>query len=183
MARQTARHARSTDRFVEQFGARLQALARSHDLLVQEGWHGANLMELIRLQLGPYFGRSGSQITVTGPTVSLRPEAAQSLGLALHELATNAVQFGALSSPAGRVSITWVWHHDRAPAAIEILWAESGGPEVSTPEQRGFGTLVVERNLARSLEAEVDLTFGSEGVRCRIAIPVTQLSRTEAPHA
>jgi PAS domain S-box-containing protein len=177
MARQTARNARSADRFLEQFGARLQALARSHDLLVQEGWHGASLQELIRSQLGTYFDRSGSQISVEGPPVSLRPEAAQSLGLALHELATNAAQFGALSLPSGRVSITWAWQHHRVPPAIEILWAETGGPEVSTPEQRGFGSLVVERNLARSLEAEVDLTFGSEGVRCRIVIPVTQLYR------
>ena len=183
MARQTARHARSTDSFVEQFGARLQALARSHDLLVQEGWHGASLMELIRSQLALYFDRSGSQITVDGPAVSLRPEAAQSLGLALHELATNAAQFGALSSPSGRLSITWALQQERVPAAVEIVWQESGGPEVSTPEQRGFGTLVVERNLARSLEAEVDLTFGSEGVRCRIALPVTQLSRATSPDA
>jgi len=183
MARQTARHAPSTDRFVEQFSARLQALARSHDLLVQEGWHGASLMELIRSQLALYLDRSGSQITVEGPPVSLRPEAAQSLGLALHELATNAAQFGALSSPTGRVSITWTWQDDRVPAVVEILWQESGGPEVSMPEQRGFGTLVVERNLAHSLEAKVDLTFGSEGVRCRMAIPVTQLSRATSPDA
>jgi PAS domain S-box-containing protein len=180
MARQTARHARSTDSFVERFSARLQALARSHDLLVQDGWHGASLVDLIRSQLGPYFDRSGSRITVDGPPVSLRPEAAQSLGLALHELAANAAQFGALSSPAGRVSITWSWQAERVPPAVEILWVESGGPEVSTPEQRGFGTLVVERNLSRSLEAEVDLTFGSEGVRCRIVIPVAQLSRAAA---
>jgi PAS domain S-box-containing protein len=183
MARQTARHARSTDRFVEQFGARLQALARSHDLLVQEGWHGASLMELIRSQLALYLDRNGAQITVEGPPVSLRPEAAQSLGLALHELATNAAQFGALSSPSGRLSITWTLQDERVPAVVEILWQESGGPEVSTPEQRGFGTLVVERNLARSLDAEVDLTFGSEGVRCRMAIPITQLSRATSPEA
>ena len=74
------------------------------------------LAELIRSQLAPYFDRSGSQITVEGPPVSLRPEAAQSLGLALHELATNAAQFGALSSPAGRISITWAWQRDRDPA-------------------------------------------------------------------
>jgi PAS domain S-box-containing protein len=183
MARQTARHARSTDRFVEQFSARLQALARSHDLLVQEGWHGASLMELIRSQLALYFDRSGSQITVEGPPVSLRPEAAQSLGLALHELATNAAQFGALSSPSGHLSITWTWQDQRVPPVVEIVWQERGGPEVRTPEQRGFGTLVVERNLARSLEAEVDLTFGSEGVRCRMAIPITQLSRATSPES
>jgi PAS domain S-box-containing protein len=176
MARQTARHARSTDSFVERFSARLQALARSHDLLVQDGWHGASLVDLIRSQLGPYFDRSGAQIAIDGPPVSLRPEAAQSLGLALHELAANAAQFGALSSPAGHVSITWGWRSERIPPAVEILWVESGGPGVSTPEQRGFGTLVVERNLSRALEAEVDLTFGSEGVRCRIVIPAAQLS-------
>jgi two-component sensor histidine kinase len=72
---------------------------------------------------------------------------------------------------------------ERVPPVVEIVWQESGGPEVGTPEQRGFGTLVVERNLARSLDAEVDLTFGSEGVRCRMAIPVTQLSRATSPEA
>jgi len=177
MARQTARHAGSIDGFLDQFSARLQALARSHDLLVQEEWHGVALAELVRSQLAPYLDRSGAQIAVNGPPVMLRPEAAQSLGLALHELAINAVRFGALSTPSGRISIAWTWQPGGERPAVEIMWEESGGPEVGAPAQRGFGSLVVERNLARALEAGVDLTFDREGVRCRITIPVTQLLR------
>ena len=177
MARQTARHVGSIDSFLDQFSARLQALARSHDLLVQEEWHGVSLAELVRSQLAPYLDRSGSQIAVDGPAVTLRPEAAQSLGLALHELAVNAVRYGALSTPSGRISIAWTWEPQRDPPAVEILWTEIGGPQVVTPVQRGFGSLVVERNLARALEAGVELTFDAEGVRCRIAIPLGQLSR------
>jgi PAS domain S-box-containing protein len=177
MARQTARHAGSIDGFLDQFGARLQALARSHDLLVQEEWHGVALAELVRSQLAPYLDRSGSQIALEGPSVMLRPEAAQSLGLALHELAINAVKFGALSTPSGRISIAWAWQPGSERPAVEIVWAESGGPEVGAPVQRGFGSLVVERNLARALEAGVELTFGREGVRCRITIPATQVLR------
>jgi PAS domain S-box-containing protein len=177
MARQTARHVGSIDGFLEQFSARLQALARSHDLLVQEEWHGVSLAELVRSQLAPYLDRSGSQITLEGPPVTLRPEAAQSLGLALHELAINAVKYGALSTPSGRISMTWTWDSRHEPPAVEILWVEIGGPKVATPVQRGFGSLVVERNLARALEGDVELTFGTEGVRCRITIPVAQLTR------
>jgi PAS domain S-box-containing protein len=177
MARQTARHVGTIDAFLEQFSARLQALARSHDLLVQEEWHGVLLAELVRSQLAPYLDRSGSQIVMQGPPITLRPEAAQNLGLALHELAINAVKFGALSTPPGRLSITWAWQ-DRDPApVVEMRWVESGGPAVTMPMQRGFGTLVVERNLARALEAEVELTFETEGVRARITIPVAQVLR------
>jgi PAS domain S-box-containing protein len=172
MARQTARHSGTIERFLEQFGARLQALATSHDLLVQESWYGASLNELVRLQLGHHLDRA--QVTVEGPPILLKPEAAQGLGLALHELATNAAKYGALSRPAGHVSIGW----RRLPASeghgIEIVWQETGGPEVAMPERRGFGTLVIERNLVRALDAQVELQFAPAGVCCRIIVPVTQ---------
>jgi PAS domain S-box-containing protein len=176
MARQTARHVGSIDGFLVQFGARLQALATSHDLLVQESWYGVSLIELVRSQLGHYLDRLGAQVSFDGPTVVLKPEAAQSLGLALHELATNAAKYGALSVPAGKVAITW----HRLPASegngVEVSWEEQQGPKVKTPRERGFGTMVIEQNLTRSLDAEVDLTFSPEGLRCRIVLPVTQLS-------
>jgi PAS domain S-box-containing protein len=176
MARQTARHAETTDRFLEQFGARVQALAASHDLLVQESWHGASLPELIRFQLGHYLDREASPISIEGPALLLKPEAAQSLGLAIHELATNAAKYGGLSVPSGRVAISW----RRRPLAegdgVEIKWSESGGPDVAQPKRRGFGSLVIERNLARTLEADIDLEFPPEGVRCRMVIPATNLA-------
>jgi PAS domain S-box-containing protein len=175
MARQTARHSGTIEGFLEQFSARLQALATSHDLLVQESWYGASLLELVRTQLGHYLDRNGSQIAMAGPSVLLKPEAAQSLGLALHELATNAAKYGALSVPGGAVQILWR-KLQGSEGGIEILWSEDGGPAVKEPERRGFGSLVIERNLSRSLDADVELTFRPEGVHCRMVIPLQQLS-------
>lgn len=176
MARQTARHAGTTDDFLEQFGARLQALAASHDLLVQESWYGASLTELVRSQLGHHLDREGARVVVEGPNVLLLPEGAQSLGLALHELATNAAKYGALSVPTGRVNISWRRLPPSDGWGLEVDWAESGGPAVAEPVHRGFGMLVIERNLVRSLDAEVSLTFAPEGLRCRIAIPAANLA-------
>lgn len=176
MARQTARYAGSTEGFIDQFGARLQALAASHDLLIQEGWHGASLRELVRSQLGQYLDGDRTRVVIDGPGIVLKPEAAQSLGLALHELVMNASKYGALSMPVGRVSVTWRRLPPTEGEGIEIVWAEAGGPNVATPDRRGFGSLVIERNLSRSVEANVDLTFGPDGVRCRMIIPQAQLS-------
>ena len=176
MARQTARYSESIDGFLERFGARLQALARSHDLLVQEEWHGVALAELVKSQL-TYLDRTGAQIVAEGPAVMLRPEAAQSLGLALHELAMNALRYGALSTPAGKISIVWAWRPAGELPAVEIVWVERDGPAVDAPARRGFGSMVVERNLARALEADVDLTFGADGVSCRIMVPLLHLAR------
>ncbi len=174
MARQTARHAGSIDAFLAQFGARLQALAASHDLLVRESWYGAALQELVRSQLAAFIDRNRRQIVMEGPAVALKPEAAQNLGLALHELAANAARFGALSVPQGRVSIAW----DRVPAdggALALDWREELGPRVKVRRKRGFGSMVIERNLALALDAKVDLTFEPEGLRCRIVIPSNQI--------
>src|SRR4249919_2120367 len=106
MARQTGRHTGSVETFLTQFGARLQALAASHDLLIRESWYGASLGELVRSQLGVYLDGL-AQVLIEGPAIAIKPEAAQNLGLALHELAVNAAKFGALSVPSGRVAITW----------------------------------------------------------------------------
>lgn len=189
MARQTARHAGSTESFLNQFGARLQALSASHDLLVRESWHGASLRELIRSQMRDYFGDATGEageprVIITGADVALRPEAAQNLGLALHEMAVNAARFGSLSVPEGRVSITW---RRRAQAgregeksqtgndALELDWSEQGGPKVKPRRKKGFGTMVIENNLSRALNAEVVMTFDPDGLRCHIAIPASQI--------
>lgn len=176
MARQTGRHAGDIDIFLEQFSARVQALARAHDLLVQESWHGASLPDLVRTQLAHYLDGGASQISVGGPGALLKPEAAQSLGLALHELAVNAAKYGALSVPKGHVDIYWRRMPSAAGDAIEILWTESGGPPVTQPEKRGFGCLVIERNLARSIDCDVDLTFPPAGLRCRVLIPPSHIT-------
>ncbi len=175
MARQTARHVGSVEGFLDQFGSRLQALAASHDLLVRESWHGASLREIISSQLGTYIEGDSGQVALNGPEVELKPEAAQNLGLALHELVINAAKFGALSIPGGRVSIDWGHADSGETNAIEIDWCEQFGPKVIPRRKRGFGSLVIERNLARALDAEVILDFDRDGVRCRIVIPARQV--------
>lgn len=175
MARQTARHAGSTDAFLTQFGARLQALASSHDILVRESWYGASLEELVRSQLTAYVDRNDSQIAFAGPPIALKPEAAQSLGLALHELAANAARFGALSVPDGRISIEW----ERTPAengeGLSLDWREELGPPVKVRRTKGFGSMVIERNLASAVGAKVDLDFLPQGLRCHIHIPANHI--------
>jgi len=175
MARQTARHAGSVESFLNQFGARLQALAASHDLLVRESWYGASLSELVRSQLAAYIDNDGGQIAIEGPAVALKPEAAQNLGLALHELAVNAAKFGALSVPNGRVSITWDRGENTDRSALALDWREDLGPKVKIRRKKGFGSMVIERNLARALDAEVNLDFDPDGLRCHIVIPASQI--------
>jgi two-component sensor histidine kinase len=176
MARQTARHAATIESFLDRFGERLQALADSHDLLVLASWYGASLSELVRSQLGHYLDREEPQVTMEGPELLLKPEAAQNIGLALHELATNAAKYGALSVPDGHVTIMWRHVQPAAGPGVEIAWSESGGPTVAEPKWRGFGTHLIEQNLARSLEAEISLTFRPDGVRCRMAFPASNLA-------
>ena len=171
MARQTARHTGSVEGFLNQFSARLQALAASHDLLVRESWHGASLRELIQSQLAAYIGSGGDQLAVNGEPVALKPEAAQNLGLALHELAVNAAKFGALSVPGGRVSIVWSLQNN----AIDLNWREQNGPKVKARRKKGFGSMVIERNLARALDAQVDMEFEPDGLRCHVVIPASQI--------
>jgi PAS domain S-box-containing protein len=175
MARQTARHAGSTEAFLKRFGARLQALAASHDLLVRESWHGASLTELIRSQLAGYFEPGGEQVVLQGDDVALKPEAAQNLGLALHEMAVNAAKFGALSEGDGRVSIVWQRRSSGDGDALEIDWREQFGPKVKPRRKKGFGTMVVEGNLTRALDAEVKMAFDPDGLRCHIVIPSRQI--------
>jgi two-component sensor histidine kinase len=150
-------------------------MASSHDLLVRESWYGASLGELVRSQLAAYVDRGQGQIAFEGPDVAIKPEAAQNLGLALHELAINAKKFGALSVPDGRVMIRWAPNGGGENSAVELNWVEQFGPKVKARRKRGFGSLVIERNLARSLDAEVNLEFEPDGVRCRIVIPASQV--------
>lgn len=176
MARQTARHAGSIDNFVEIFSARLQALSKSHDLLVQESWYGASLNDMVRSQLGHHLDRENSQFTIEGPSLFLKPEAAQNIGLAIHELSTNAAKYGALSVPTGHVDIIWARRTPEAGGGFELSWHERGGPVVSKPEGRGFGSLVIERNLARALDGKVELDFAPSGLVCTVSVPESHLT-------
>lgn len=173
MARQTARHSGTVDEFIERFGARLHALAGSHDLLVQESWQRASISELISSQLGHYSDLVGTQILVNGPKVYMNPDSAQNLGMALHEMATNAVKYGALSVPTGQVTINWEWKGRNSERVLRLSWREKGGPTVTPPTSRGFGSQVIERNLTRALGAEVRLDYAPSGFKAEMDLPAS----------
>jgi len=175
IARQTASRTRSIDDFLQHFSNRLMAIGCSHDLLIADDWHGASLRTLVERQLSAHADRFGEQIAIEGEDVMLKPEAIQNLGLALHELATNAQKYGALSSDSGRVAIRWQFCEEDA-SKLKLLWEEQGGPPVTEPERSGFGRAMIETVVSRALEGEVELTFPTEGVRCVIVIPAAQVA-------
>jgi len=170
--RQTATNSSSIEDFETRFSARLQSLAGSHDLLVREDWQGASMRELVHSQLGHYIDRVGSQIELTGEPLQVQPDAAQHIGMAMHELATNAAKYGALSVPGGKVDISW--RLSRTPndtPVCNLSWAESGGPPVERPSRRGFGRVVIERTVARALHGEVRIEYAPSGLRWTLEFP------------
>jgi PAS domain S-box-containing protein len=173
IARQTASRTRSVDDFLQRFSARLVAIGCSQDLLVADDWHGASLRTLIEQQLSAHADRFGGQIVIDGEDIVLKPEAIQNIGLALHELATNAQKYGALSKDSGHVRIHWQLGD---AARLKLVWEEQGGPPVTTPERSGFGRAMIENVVGRALEGDVKLSFPTSGVRCVIEIPAAQVA-------
>jgi two-component sensor histidine kinase len=174
IARQTASRTRSVEDFLDRFSARLVAIGCSHDLLIADDWHGASLRMLVEQQLGEHADRFGEQIAIEGEDVMLKPEAVQNLGLALHELATNAQKYGSLSEPDGKVSIRWQFCEEASK--LKLTWQETGGPPVRPPERSGFGRAMIETVVSRALEGDVNLSFPPKGVRCVIVIPSDQVT-------
>jgi PAS domain S-box-containing protein len=164
IAHQTA--ARNPEDFLERFSGRIQALSANQDLLVRNEWKGVELDELVHSQLAHFVDLVGSRITVQGPKLLLNPASAQAIGLAIHELATNAGKYGALSTDRGRVDICWRRDGD----TFTITWTEHDGP-MSPPKQRGFGTIVMEAMAERSVGGEVDLDYAPSGVTWRLICP------------
>jgi PAS domain S-box-containing protein len=160
-----ARRSDTIDDFQVRFSGCLQALAATHDLLVQHDWQGVTLAELLRVQLAPFGGIDGVRFTATGPQVYLRPSAMQSLGLIVHELATNATKHGALSADRGTVSIGWSADAD----GTRLTWREEGGPAVTAPQRKGFGQVMFER-IGASLDGSVALDYLPQGLTCVIQI-------------
>lgn len=172
IAHQTARHTDSVPDFVGRFSARLVSMARTHDLLTGRERGGASLEDLVQSQIEPFVESAGRQVVIDGPPAILDEAATQNIGLALHELATNAAKYGALSVPQGRVAIGWqpVTTGDGA-RALRLSWRETDGPEVTPPQRKGFGHIVIERTVADSLDAEVTLDFAPTGLIWQVDIP------------
>ncbi|MGN6488556.1 MAG: sensor histidine kinase [Devosia sp.] len=171
MAKQTARGADSVPDFVSSFEKRIFGLARSTDLLLAHGVAGVDLKELMVSQIDPFCPVDGDRVAVDGPTMRLNAQAAQILGMAAHELATNAVKYGAFAKEGGRLNVTWQRHGD----AIAFTWREIGAVPGSAAPRRGFGTTVLENMVGRSLGAEVQRESHPDGIEWRFSIPVASL--------
>jgi PAS domain S-box-containing protein len=158
IARQTA--ARNPEDFVERFSDRIQALSANQDLLVRNEWKGVDIEDLVRAQVALFADLIGSRIVVRGPKLRLNAASAQAVGLALHELTTNAGKYGALSEDAGQLEIDWGIEGE----TFTMRWTERDGPPVSAPRWRGFGTVVMKEMTERSVDGKVDLEYAPSGV-------------------
>ncbi len=158
---QTLRGAVDTEAARTTLNARIVALAGAHDLLTDRSWAGADLADLAARAVAPFVS---GQIALVGPSVDVPPGQALALSLALHELATNAAKYGALSRPEGRVELRWQVQAGR----LNLSWRESGGPPVVPPTRQGFGSRLIEHALSRDLDGKTRLEFDPGGVRCSI---------------
>ena len=165
----TRRRATDIDSFATSLDGRIRALSATHDLLTKSEWGTTPVRSVIEVEMAPYTLGRESIVEMEGPDVELAPNDALSLGLAIHELATNAAKFGALKVPQGRVAVAWDMVSDEL---VRVRWQESGGPAVEQDRKRGFGTELIEKIVAHELRHPVDLAFEREGVRCTMLIPV-----------
>ena len=169
----TRRRATSLDSFADSLEGRIRALSATHDLLTQSEWGATPIRAILKAEMAPYAQDADRHLVLEGPDVDLAPNDALSLGLAIHELATNAAKYGALSVENGRVSVRWAMV---AGNLARIEWREQGGPPVAATgrRERGFGTDLIEKIVAHELRNPVDLRFDPEGVRCTLTVPVRQ---------
>jgi two-component system CheB/CheR fusion protein len=165
---QTLRNSNSPEQARGDIEDRLIALSRAHDVLTRENWDGANLRDIVAQAVEPYSSRGENRLHFKGPDIRLSPRMALALAMALQELATNAVKYGALSNEVGEVWITWSVNQTDREKRFRLRWEERAGPAVSPPARRGFGSRLIERSLGQDLNGEVALEFAPEGVICII---------------
>ncbi|CAI2932859.1 Blue-light-activated histidine kinase [Aminobacter niigataensis] len=171
LASQTVRYAREPREFLDAFSQRLRALGLAHGLLSEYEWRGIGIRDLARLELSPFDDTDAPRISIVGQDALLTPDQALGFALILHELASNALKYGALSVPRGKVSLSWTIKGGKGAKRLNLEWMESGGPEVSPPEHHGFGSILIRRSLAKVISSEVRHEFHPEGVRAEISMP------------
>ncbi len=172
IAKITGANAPDFKTFSSSFEKRLYAMARTHSLLAEARWQGADLRSLVEDELSQ--SADIENIAIEGPRVSLTPSAAQNISMALHELCTNAMKYGSLSVPDGSLRVAWGWREgDRegGDPVLDLVWEESGGPTVREPDRKGFGSTVIERILRAQMGAETEIDFAPEGLKVTCAIP------------
>ena len=176
MARQSLSKEITPEEFVKRFSNRLSGLAGSHDLLSSLDWKGASLVDLIRSQLRHYEDLFQTRIILDGTDIIIRPEAAQNIGIALHELSTNAAKYGALSGPAGQVTVAWhIDNPEGGPRRLTITWREEKGPAVAEPTRKGFGHIVMDRIAGQALNGRSGTIYPPEGVVWTLDVPAASV--------
>jgi PAS domain S-box-containing protein len=155
----------------ERFQERLLALSRTHNLLNETHWEGASLRAILETELLPY-ATGASRIRLSGPELRLPPKPAVVLGMAFHELATNAVKYGALSNPSGWVQVDWAIQEQGHEAMLTLEWCELEGPVIEMQPRPGFGSRLLRQTITRELAGHLDIRFEREGVRCTMVVPI-----------
>lgn len=173
IADQTLRRSTSPAHFVEAFNGRIGALSRAHELLTKGAWGHAGLGAVVGQALTPFCGVGGLSIAVSGPAISLAPETAVAMHMTIHELAVNATKYGALSVEGGRLDVTWSVDMGADHRSLDFSWIERGGPPVSAPENRGFGSRLIEQGVAKELGGDAEMIFDPEGLRFRMRAPLS----------
>jgi PAS domain S-box-containing protein len=158
----------------EALESRLLSLAGAHDVLTQQNWEGADLLSIVERALSPFMAPR-REFDVSGPDIRLLPKSALAIAMAVHELATNAAKYGALSNGSGRISVRWLIAEHEAPH-LQIVWTEAGGPRVAAPDSKGFGSRLIERGLAGQLGGEALIDYRETGVICRIKAPLSAIT-------
>jgi two-component system CheB/CheR fusion protein len=174
IARRSAETSSSVEEYASHLDGRLNAFARTQAMVTRDPEGGVDLEYLVVEEMLGYNTREGEQLRVSGPSVRFQPKAAETFALAIHELATNAIKYGALSQPSGRLDVTWRLDHAVDPTQLVFEWRERGGPRVEPPPRNGFGTELLEKTLAFELKGKTSLAYNPSGLHCMIAIPLNR---------
>jgi PAS domain S-box-containing protein len=167
------------DDYIAALDGRIGALSNAHRLLAGSRWEGADLNRLVEEEFAPYRAAGNERVSAQGPVVLLPPATAQTIALALHELATNAAKYGALSAATGRIELTWLTE----PGKLELVWAESGGPEITSPNRRGYGSRAIVAGIERQLGGFVNFDWQATGLRCTLCVPHSSSMESSKRHS
>lgn len=182
IARRTAQTSTDVDEFSAHLDGRLSAFGRVQAAVTRDPGAGVGLAALVAEELLAHAVHEGEQATLTGPPVHLRPKAAETFGLAVHELATNAVKYGAFSKTEGRVRVDWKIRKTNGVSTLVFDWEESGGPATEgAPKRQGFGTELLEQTLSYELKANTSINYAKGGLRCTIELPLNERIAVEPP--
>jgi two-component sensor histidine kinase len=168
----TSRSVSTVENFKQVFEARVLSLSRTHNLLVETSWRAAPIRDILRSELGPYDDGAGTRVLLTGPAVELSAELAVPIGMAIHELTTNAAKYGAFSTPRGWLEVEWDVRGTDSARKLQLWWTERDGPQVEKPSRKGFGSSLIQRLLTTQCRAEIDFDFRRPGLRFQMSVPL-----------